>query len=149
MQNPPIFANQKKYTRPKKAQPPIVHIAGDAMVVGSVARQRCSWCGYMLINRDLNEDPVEEKSRAAATLEQINNVFFNCGDPVLVRREPGEDKETLLVLTHLIDQDLPEHACAMIEFKALARMQEASERKLIVPGGSAGSLIIPASADMN
>lgn len=41
----------------------IIHFPGQVMTFGSVARQRCMWCGALIEEKDLDRIAIEEASR--------------------------------------------------------------------------------------
>lgn len=48
-----------------------IHIAGHPVQVGTVLRQRCAWCGAVLIDEDLSRIavPVDQADKAYPTWE--------------------------------------------------------------------------------
>lgn len=80
----------------------VVHIAGLPVVVdGTQQRQRCSWCGAVLLDNDLARMmvPVGQEGGEPATWEVGSLVAVDGGISYVV--EPVEDK-------------LPDEACARL-----------------------------------
>ncbi len=80
----------------------IIHIAGLQVQVGPRLRQRCSWCGAMLLEYDLTAVAVPEGQ-----------------EPGLPTWEPGilveVDGNVSLIVPHKNGDDLPQRACGWID----------------------------------
>jgi hypothetical protein len=81
---------------------PITHIAGGQVRVGTRLRQRCSWCGALLCDYDLE--------RIAVPVGQ---------DPAPAMWETGRlvevDGGMSVVLDHEDGDEIPANACARID----------------------------------
>ena len=78
-----------------------VHIAGMGVEVPPHYRQRCAWCGAILVEGDL--------SRMAAVGEAPTARFFEAGRLVEVA---GENPRWAGVLANEVGTPLPSNACA-------------------------------------
>jgi hypothetical protein len=88
--------------KPQPAPGGVVHIAGVRVQVGALLRQRCAWCGTVLIDYDL--------ARIAVPLgEDPTPATWPTGDLVLV------DGRMSTVAPHVDGEDLPPNACARID----------------------------------
>lgn len=80
----------------------VIHIAGIDVQVGSRVRQRCSWCGAVLMDFDLATINVEVGS-----------------DPKPPRWEPGRlvarDGVVSYVVTHRDGDRLPHGSCGLLD----------------------------------
>jgi hypothetical protein len=80
----------------------ITHVAGAQVQVGSRIRQRCSWCGAVLCDYDLERIAVPEGQ-----------------DPTPAMWETGRlvevDGSVSVLLEHEDGADLPGNACARID----------------------------------
>lgn len=84
----------------------MVHIAGHTVTIGSQIRQRCAWCGAVLIDEDL--------SRVAVPIEDAGRPFptWPTGELVEVERV-GIMRATRLV-DHTDGDQLPDNACGRL-----------------------------------
>jgi len=80
----------------------IVHIAGVDVQVGALLRQRCSWCGAVLIDYDLDRIavPVGQDPRPGT---------WPVGELV------ARDGVASYVVEHVDGSDLPPEACARLD----------------------------------
>lgn len=81
----------------------VVHIAGPKVLIGGhLLRQRCAWCGALLIDYDLNliQVPLGQDPMPATWPE---------GDLV------ARDGALWYVVDHVDGADLPEGACAKLD----------------------------------
>lgn len=80
----------------------VIHIAAQANQVGSQLRQRCAWCGAVLIDMDLGNVMVAPGS-----------------DPTPATWEPGRlvaiDRPASYLVEHKDGDRLPEGACGLID----------------------------------
>lgn len=84
---------------------PVVHIAGQSVQIGPFLRQRCAWCGALLIDLDLSRvmvAPNEDGTPGAAPGE------WPAGQLVEVS---GSNPRVSRVLEHDDGAQLPPHAC--------------------------------------
>lgn len=80
----------------------MIHIAGPDITVGEFLRQRCGWCGALLLDYDLSRVavPVGQDPRPAT---------WTLGDLVL------RDGNMSVVVPHNDGDPLPEEACARLD----------------------------------
>jgi len=80
----------------------IVHIAGVDVQVGALLRQRCSWCGAVLIDYDLDRIavPVGQDPRPAT---------WPVGELV------ARDGVASYIVEHVDGADLPAESCARLD----------------------------------
>jgi hypothetical protein len=87
-----------------------VHIAGPAIQVGSQLRQRCAWCGAVLIDHALDqlmyEATTPPEQRRPATWPVDGLIEVEGGMSVIVNHEDGEQ--------------LPPNACAQLDHAVTA-----------------------------
>ena len=103
----------------------VVHIAGVPIQFGSVVRQRCSWCGAVLIDTDLEQVQVltGDADRPFPTWEVGGLV--RCDGAVTATTEPVES------LTDPGDVTLPADACARDPWSALPEAVARVRRRLV------------------
>jgi len=80
----------------------VIHIAGVDVQVGAHLRQRCSWCGAVLIDYDLTRVAVMEG-------EDPRPATWPPGDLVLV------DGNVSATVAHNDGDQLPSNACAALD----------------------------------
>lgn len=80
----------------------IIHIAGPAVRVGMLLRQRCGWCGAMMADYDLERIAVPEGQEDAPGT-------WGAGELVLV------DGNMSAVYPHVDGTELPANACALLD----------------------------------
>lgn len=82
----------------------VVHLTGATVFVGTVMRQRCAWCGALLLDEDL----------AAVTLADSAAWRFEENTFVAVE---GDDRSTRVMwaVPPPPDRRLPEGACAALD----------------------------------
>jgi hypothetical protein len=81
---------------------PLVHIAGHDVQVGSHLRQRCAWCGAVLVDYALDRVAVPEGTDPRPATWPV-------GDLVAV------DGPLSYVVEHEDGQPLPDNACGAID----------------------------------
>lgn len=79
----------------------MVHIVGMYVQVGNLLRQRCTWCGAVLIDYDLENVMVPDGQDGPSTLP--------------VGRLVRVDDVVTLTLDHVDGDALPEDACARLD----------------------------------
>jgi hypothetical protein len=105
----PEFGRQVKLLPPGLTSEPVTHIAGPDIQVGCHLRQRCAWCGGILVDYDLTCIAVPEgQDPRPATWAQ--------GD--LVRH----DGIAWFTVDHEDGADLPGDCCAVAEIDAAKGM---------------------------
>lgn len=80
----------------------ILHIAGVHVTVGNRLRQRCAWCGAVLIDYDLALVAVPVGQEGAPAVWPV-------GDLVLV------DGHVSALVEHVDGEPVPEGACARLD----------------------------------
>lgn len=80
----------------------VIHIAGPDVRVGELLRQRCAWCGALLIDYDLERIAVPVGQEATPAT-------WPPGDLVAV------DGHVSVVVPHEDGDDLPWDACARLD----------------------------------
>lgn len=81
---------------------PVVHIAGQAVLVGTIVRQRCAWCGAILIDCDTARIAVSEGQDPSP--------------PTWTRAElVAVDGNASYVVAHEDGADLPDGACGALD----------------------------------
>lgn len=80
----------------------VIHIAGVHVQVGPLLRQRCAWCGAMLLDYDLSDIAVPEG-------QDPTPATWPHGDLVWV------DGNASGVYPHIDHDPLPEGACARLD----------------------------------
>jgi hypothetical protein len=90
---------------PDAPQAGIVHIAGTRVQIDDKLRQRCAWCGAVLIDYDL-------ASLAVPLGQDPTPATWPEGELVLV------DGALSVHVEHVDGDDLPEASCARLEAKA-------------------------------
>lgn len=96
------------------------HIIGpDVFIGGRWLRQRCSWCGVVLLNDDLTQASAPPGMIGAPPVFPVGEVV----------RVEGENPTTFSVLAHLSGENLPDDSCVTVELDAMetARMDRAME----------------------
>lgn len=85
----------------------VIHIAGPDIQVGPQLRQRCAWCGAVLLDYDLERIavPVGQDPRPAT---------WPAGDLVAV------DGGASWVVDHKDGEELPDGACGKLDFAVTA-----------------------------
>lgn len=80
----------------------VVHISGVHVQIGTRLRQRCAWCGGVLLEYDLANIAVPVGS-----------------DPTPPTWEPGRlvlvDDGMSASIAHVDGEDLPDNACALLD----------------------------------
>ena len=88
----------------------IVHIAGHAIQVGPHVRQRCSWCGAVLVDED------ETRIAVAITDEdpdpEVRIPTWPTGELIEITGLGGTSMTT--VLEHADGDPVPDHCCAKL-----------------------------------
>lgn len=91
----------------------IIHIAGDQVQVGPRLRQRCSWCGAVLLDYDLTrialcvEVPGEQDRGHRPAMWELGSLV-------------GADGNAQWVIGHRDGDDLPDGSCALIDHEVTA-----------------------------
>lgn len=116
--------------------PAVIHMAGGAICVKGLMRQRCCWCGACLVKG------VEGGHRLLDGRVTPKLEVFEEGELVQVEEigEPGKPAEFKLTVVEHDGAEPPENFCAMIEAKAAARIEEANSRKILVPGDESAGI---------
>lgn len=85
----------------------ITHIAGHQVQVGSRLRQRCSWCGAVLCDYDLERIAVPEGQDPTPSMWETGKLIRVDGPmSVIVEHEDGAE--------------LPPEACAQLDHEVTA-----------------------------
>lgn len=85
----------------------IVHIAGPAIQIGALLRQRCSWCGVTLLDYDLD--------RIAMAVMPLGDDHPNTGPSTWPQGElVAKDGNASYVVAHEDGAQLPEDACGKV-----------------------------------
>lgn len=91
-----------RFLPPGKPTSPVTHIAGAQVQVGSRLRQRCSWCGVILADYDLDRIAVPEGQDPRPGMWETGKLVHVNGPLTwTVEHEDGAD--------------LPDEACAAAE----------------------------------
>lgn len=80
----------------------VVHIAGPDIQVGAQLRQRCAWCGAMLLDYALDRIAVPEGQNPRPATWQVGELI-------------EVDGPASWVLPHEDGQPLPVNACAQLD----------------------------------
>jgi hypothetical protein len=83
----------------------VTHIAGVPLTVGSHLRQRCGWCGAVLIDVDLDRIAVQEGQDPTPATWQ----------PGLLVGTAGENPKASWLIEHAAGDNLPGDACAQLD----------------------------------
>lgn len=78
-----------------------IHIAGFVVRVGNVLRQRCAWCGHLLIERDFDREMVAPGCEDRADGWAVN---------ALVAEESGNPR-VQYVVAHVDGEAIPAGWC--------------------------------------
>lgn len=81
----------------------VVHIAGMTVTINDRMRQRCAWCGALLINYDLANIAVP------VTQADTSPASWPVGDLVLI------DGNMAALVPHVDGAALPEAACGRLD----------------------------------
>jgi len=95
----------------------VVHIATPPIQVGPLLRQRCGWCGALLLDYDLAglASPCDERCQAGGCApENHYPATWAGGDLVEV------DGACSSVVPHIDGDELPAHACAQLDAEVTA-----------------------------
>jgi hypothetical protein len=80
-----------------------VHIAGLQVQVGALLRQRCGWCGELLLDYDLRSIAVEP----GTTVEEVTGGF----EPGVLLEVQGTNPKSFTVLEHVDGEQIPAGFC--------------------------------------
>lgn len=84
----------------------VVHIAGEVVTIGPQIRQRCSWCGAVLIDEDL--------SRIAVPIDQAGQPYPTWEVGRLIAVAGGGGFRAIGVIEHEDGAPLPDNACGRL-----------------------------------
>lgn len=90
----------------------VVHIAGADVQVGPVVRQRCSWCGCVLIDADLSRMAFQIGSFPEG--QEPRPAMWPIGALVRVEGDPPHFRASSLV-EHQDGEPVPPECCAALD----------------------------------
>lgn len=85
----------------------VVHIAGPDIQVGAQLRQRCAWCGAVLIDYDLNRIAVPEGQDPRPSTWPVGELI-------------EVDGPASWVVEHTDGDQLPPNACGQLDHEVTA-----------------------------